>query len=524
MQRKQDNGLLMKTVTGDLQKGIVYLVGAGAGDGGLLTVKGMHCLHKAEVVVYDHLSDTCLLAHALQTAEKIYVGKEASKHTLEQNEINDLLIKKALEKKVVVRLKGGDPFVFGRGGEECDALAHAGIPYEVVPGITAGIAAPAYAGIPVTHRGMASSVAFITGNEDPLKSETAIKWEHLAKGVDTLVIYMGIGNIQAIAEELIHHGRAAATPAAVIRWGTKPDQQTVTGTLKTIAGIVKKAGITPPAIIIVGQVVTLRDRLQWFETRPLFGRRIINTRTREQASALSQRLADAGAEVVELPTIEIVAAEKDGLLDRELANIDKYKWVIFTSQNGVDAFFKLLLSDNRDVRTLSGIKIASIGPGTTAAIKKYFVNVDCTAEEAIAEGLITSLGPFSPWKDVTVLLPRAEKARDILPDTLRSWGAEVTVVPAYKTTRPENTDRTVIEDILNGRYDCITFSSSSTFENFVSLFSPGEFSRISQSLKAASIGPITSQTIRRYGVTPVAEAREHTIPGLVAAIEEYLRK
>ncbi|MGA3051471.1 MAG: uroporphyrinogen-III C-methyltransferase [Chitinispirillaceae bacterium] len=503
--------------------GMVYLVGAGPGDAGLITLKGVQCLQKAEVVIYDYLADPAFLAQAPRSAEKIYVGKSTSHHTLEQREINSLLVKNGRAGKIVVRLKGGDPFVFGRGSEECEALRAAGVPFEVVPGVTSGIAAPAYAGIPVTSRGWASSVALVTGNEDPAKPFAHIRWEYLAKGVDTLVFYMGVGNLSGITVELIRYGRSPETPVALIRWGTKLTQQTVTGTLDTIAEIADRACIKPPAIIIIGEVVALRNRLQWFETRPLFGTRIINTRSRTQAYHLSVLLTDLGAEVLELPTIEIEPVGRESALAAEIANIDKYQWILFTSANGVNAFFNLLLAIKGDIRALGNVRIASIGPGTTAAINSYRIKVDSTAPEAVAEGLLRSLEAFS-WNNVRVLLPRAEKARDIVPDTLRARGAALTVATAYKTVRPSHADTSIKEDILNDRYDLITFSSSSTFENFVALFTTEEFARIAPSLKAVSIGPLTTAAIRRFGITPLIEARQHTIPGLVASIREYLQK
>lgn len=504
----------------------VYLVGAGPGDPGLITVRGAQVLGRADVVIYDFLSDPALLAYAPAAVEKIYVGKSGSRHTMEQDDINALIVKKGLQGKTVVRLKGGDPFVFGRGGEECEALRAAGVPYEVVPGITSGIAAPAYAGIPVTHRKMASSVAFITGNEDPQKPSTAIRWKHLAKGVDTLVFYMGVGNLPAITNELIKQGKPRATPVAVIRWGTKPAQQTVTGTLVSIVENVKRAGIRPPAITVIGDVVSLRENLQWFENKPLFGKRIINTRTRSQASELSGLLVELGAEIIEMPTIEIQAAvKKGGSLERAVGRVGTYDWLVFTSPNGVDAFFNILLDKSGDVRALGKARIASIGPGTTAAIGKYRVHVDCTAKDAVAEGLVASLKDFAPWKGRTVLLPRAEKARDVLPRALAAWGAKVTVVPAYRTVRPrkEAADASAVDFVINGHYDLITFSSSSTFENFMMFFDKKEFARIASGLRAASIGPVTSASIKAAGIMPVVEAREHTIPGLVKAIKEYFQ-
>ncbi len=505
----------------DRGTGIVYLVGAGPGDPGLLTLRGASCLAKADVVVVDYLADQSLLAHAPPAAEKIYVGKSASCHTMEQDGINALLVKNGQEGKVVVRLKGGDPFVFGRGAEECEALRAAGIPFEVVPGVTAGIAAAACAGIPVTSRGFASSVAFVTGSEDPGKAGSSIRWEHLAKGVDTLVFYMGVGNLAAIVQELMRHGRAGATPVAIIRWGTKPMQRTVTGTLDTIAGIAGRADIRPPSIIIVGEVVTFRDRLQWFESRPLYGRRIVNTRARVQASRLTGPLRELGAEVLELPTIETVPAGKESALAAAIANIDDFHWILFTSANGVHAFIDLLCAVKGDIRAIGRARIAAIGPGTAAAIQGYRLWVDCIAGEATAEGLIGSLGAYD-WKNIPVLLPHAEMARDTLPRGLRALGADLTVVTAYTTTPPVNADRSILDDIVSGRYDLITFSASSTFENFAGMFGAEEFAGIAPTLKAASIGPVTTDALARAGVTPLVEASEHTIPGLIECIREYL--
>jgi uroporphyrinogen III methyltransferase/synthase len=501
----------------------IYLVGAGPGDAGLITVKGARLLGRAEVVIYDYLSDPALLALVPETAEIIYVGKSGSRHTMEQDDINALIVKKGLQGKNVVRLKGGDPFVFGRGGEECEAIRAAGLDFEVVPGVTSGIAAPAYAGIPVTHRTMASSVAFITGNEDPAKRSTSIRWEHLAKAVDTLVFYMGVGNLPAITNELIRQGKPPSTPVAVIQWGTKPVQRTVTGTLATIVDIVRKKGIQPPAITVVGKVVSLRQKFEWFEKRPLFGKRIVNTRTRTQASELSVRLREMGADVIEMPTIEITHAKKGSRLDREIEQIGKYDWIVFTSPNGVESFFNRLVQNNGDVRALCKAKIASIGPGTTSALWKYWVKADCTAKDSVAEGLVRALKPLGPWKGRKVLLPRSHDARDVLPDALRTWGARVTVVSAYTTAKPSNPDDKVIDSVKNGEYDLITFSSSSTFENFVSFFNKQEFESVASSLKAASIGPVTSDAIRAAGITPLVEARQHTIPGLVNAIKEYFQ-
>lgn len=510
------------TATSNYKEPNVFLVGAGPGDPGLIAVRAVECLKRAHVVIYDYLADPQLLAYVPRGVEMIYVGKKAGRHTLRQEGINSLLVEKGASGRIVVRLKGGDPFVFGRGGEEGKALHRAGIPFEVVPGITAGISVPCYAGIPVTHRGVSSSMAFITGHEDSAKAESSIHWEHLAQAVDTLIFYMGVGNLPSIVERLIRNGRDPQTPVAVIRWGTKPRQQTVTGTLRTIADVVKREGIGPPAITVVGEVVGLREGLRWFEQRPLFGKSIVNTRSRSQASALTTRLAALGAEVVELPTIEIVPAGEDSDLGDLVKSTMDYDWILFTSPNGVHAFFDLLLKAQGDVRALGRACIGSIGPGTTAAIEAYHVKPTVTAGKAVAEGLMEALRPMGPWESRHVLLPRAEKARDVLPDALRRWGAQVEVVTAYRTVAPTTTDPDLLERVKTGTYDLITFSSSSTVHNFVALLGEGGLAALAAPLKAASIGPVTSATLRDYGVEPLVEAPRHTIPGLTQALLEYL--
>jgi uroporphyrinogen III methyltransferase/synthase len=502
------------------QSGILYLVGAGPGDPGLLTIRGLQCLESADAVIYDYLASPRLLSYAPAEAEMIYVGKKAGAHTMPQEDINRLLVEKVKAGKTVVRLKGGDPFVFGRGGEECEALLEAGLLFEVVPGITAGIAAAAYAGIPVTHRSMASSMALITGHEDPTKESSSINWEHLAVGIDTLIFYMGVSNLSTIAQQLMRHGRPAATPVGVIQWGTTPQQRTVVGTLETIADIVAQNKITAPAITIVGKVVSLRENLRWLEKRPLFGKKIVVTRSRSQASALSNQLLALGAEVTELPTIAIVPNHQDPSLQTAAARCGSYDWIVFTSPNGVEAFFELLLNQAGDVRALGGAKLACIGSGTAQALRGYKVKPAVIAREAIAEGLVRELADKDSWKGRTVLLPRAAKARDVLPKALQSWGAQVTVVTAYHTVKPDTVDEGMLEDIASGNYHLITFTSSSTVENFFDLIPAELMTKISSGLRAASIGPVTSSTLRSRGVVPVVEAQDHTIPGLIDAIRK----
>ncbi|MCP5003127.1 MAG: uroporphyrinogen-III C-methyltransferase, partial [Planctomycetes bacterium] len=368
---------------------IVYLVGAGPGDPGLITVKGMSCIKKADVVVYDYLVSKSLLKNVRRDAEIIYVGKKGSSHTMEQEDINQLLADKAKENKIVTRLKGGDPYVFGRGGEEGIVLKEQNIPFEVVPGITAAIATPAYAGIPVTHRSYTSTFGLITGHEDPTKDQSEIDWERLSTGIGTLTFYMGIKNLPNIVEQLTSHGRSPDTPAAVIRWGTTTSQKTVVGTL---ANIVEKAkDIKPPAITIVGDVVKLRDQLNWFETRPLFGKTIVVTRSRDQASEFSDMLFDLGAEVIEFPVISITGPDNFEPLDKEIKDLGSTDWIIFTSVNGVDSFFQRIFDLGGDVRDLKGVRICSIGPATTERVKEFHVKVDCQPPKYVAESVVDTL-------------------------------------------------------------------------------------------------------------------------------------
>ncbi len=505
-------------------RAVVYLVGAGPGDPELITLRGAWCLSRADVVVYDYLADPLLLRSVPIDAERVYVGKKAGQHTLSQEEINQYLVTKARENKIVVRLKGGDPFVFGRGGEECETLAEAGIPFEVVPGITAGVAASAYAGIPVTHRGRASSVAFITGHEDPQKPDTSIHWEHLAGGVDTLVFYMGVGNLPSIVERLVAFGRPSSTPVALIRWGTKPGQETVTGTLETIVDNVQAAGLRPPAIIVVGDVVGMRDKLAWFDRRPLFGRRVVVTRTRMQASSFVEKLRMLGADPIELPTIEIESLTHNSIVSNAVQSVGRYNWLIFTSANAVRLFLDACFARHNDIRALGTVRIAAIGPATADAVREYHVGVDVVAEKAVAEGLIERLSEAESWNGKHVLIPRAAEARPVLPDYLKQQGARVDVVPVYKTIRPTETDEALLEAIERNEYDLVTFTSSSTAENFAALFGEHRFSKLAPSLRAAAIGPVTAQTLKGLGVTPVLEASDHTIDGLTEAIREYFER
>lgn len=496
----------------------VYLVGAGPGDPGLLTIKGKECIEKANVLVYDRLVNKSLLEYAKEDCELIYVGKSPDRHTLCQDEINQLLVEKARERGIVTRLKGGDPFVFGRGGEEAEVLQEAGIPFEVVPGVSSSIAAPAYGGIPVTHRNVATSFAVITGHEDPTKGDSTIRWQHLAQGVDTLVFLMGVGTLANTVENLIKYGRKADTPVALVRWGTTKKQRTLVGTLDNIVQLVKESGFTSPAVTIVGDVVRLREKLQWFENQPLFGKRVLVTRARAQASDLTNALTSLGAEVVEFPTIEIQPPQSYTELDQALEEIHSYQWVVFTSVNGVDYFSDRLLVKDLDWRELRGIKICAIGPKTAQRLSELGLKIDFVPEEYRAEGIIEGLKERG-IAGQKILLARAQVARDILPQELTTLGAQVTVAPTYQTVIPEIGSEEIERVIDQGKFDLVTFTSSSTVKNFKKLWEKVS-SEFTCSL-VASIGPITANTAKNEGFAVQIEAKEYTIAGLVQAIVEY---
>ena len=502
--------------------GTVFLVGAGPGDPRLLTVGAMECMKRAEVVVYDHLADESILSYAPADAELIYVGKQSCKHTMRQEDINVLLADKAAEGKTVVRLKGGDPFVFGRGGEEALLLLERGIPFEILPGVTSAVSVPAYAGIPVTHRGVAVSFAVVTGHEDPTKAHSNIRWEHLATGVDTLVFLMGVANIPVITKKLIEHGRPADTPAAFIRWGTHPEQETYVTTVGEAAETVVRAGIRPPAIFIVGDVVKLRDKLRWFDrpaTRPLFGKRILVTRARVQASALTEKLTALGAACIEAPVIRI-APPADGyaVLDGAIAELNAYQWLIFTSVNGVEHFFARLHAAGKDTRALGYARVAAIGAATSAALRAFGIRADLVPPEFRAEAVAEELRPLLPPR-ARILLPRAQEARDVLPDTLRAHGATVDVVAAYETV-PEIEDAAIAQRLASGEIDMVTFTSSSTVKNLVKML--GNITPLQQ-VKIACIGPVTADTARSFALEPDIVAKEYTIDGLVRSIKEYMQ-
>jgi len=498
----------------------VYLVGAGPGDPGLITVKGKECIEAAEVVIYDYLAAPTLLNYAPQNAEMIYVGKKGGDHTLSQDEINALIVEKAKAGLKVCRLKGGDPFIFGRGGEEAEVLAAGGIPFEVVPGVTSAVAAAAYAGIPLTHRKLTATLAFITGHEDPHKEESSIDWESLSRGIGTLVFFMGVKNLPDISQKLIAHGKSPDTPVALIRWGTTPGQQTVTGTLDDIADRVKKAGLKSPAIIVVGDVVRLREHLKWFETRPLLGKRIVVTRAREQASDLVRRLADLGAECLEYPTIKVVPAADAAPLDDAISRLSTYDWIVFTSVNGVAFFFARLFETDRDVRALNHLQTAAIGPVTSQRLRQFGLKSDIIPENYRAEAVVEAFRKVD-LKGKKVLLPRAAEARPVLPVELRKMGAHVDEVTAYLTEKVAGNAELLIEQLTDKRIDLITFTSSSTVKNFKALLPPDRSKDLLEGVTIASIGPITTDTAIDLGFEVHITAQTYTIPGLCEAILKY---
>ncbi len=475
----------------------MYLVGAGPGDPGLMTRRALELIASADVVLYDRLIPPGALDGARPEAELRYVGKEPGRPAVEQDQINAQLVELGLAGRRVVRLKGGDPFVFGRGGEEAEALAQAGVRFEVVPGVTAGVAAPAYAGIPVTHRDSTSAVAFVTGHEDPSKDGSALDWDALARFPGTLVFYMGIKNLPLIAERLVAAGRDASEAAAVVARGTLAGQTTVGGTLADIAARVEAAGVRPPAITVVGPVAQLRETLAWLDQRPLHGQVVAVTRARAQASELAQRLRELGADVVEAPAIRIEA------LAVELPALDGYALLCFTSPNGVHLFFDALPGD---ARALAGARVAAIGPGTAAALRSHGIEADVVPERSVAEGLLEALAE-EPLTGKRVLLARAASARDVLPDGLRELGAEVDVVALYETVA-EPVDP---EPLSAATY--LTFTSSSTVNFFLS-----GGGVVANGARVVSIGPVTTETLRSHGIEPDVEAERHDIDGLVAAL------
>ena len=501
--------------------GIVYLVGAGPGDYRLISVKACDCIKEADTIVYDRLADDRLLSYAKKNVELIYVGKASSNHTMRQEDINQLLVDKAKEGKTVVRLKGGDPFVFGRGGEEALLLVENKIPFEIVPGITSAISVPAYAGIPVTHRGVATSFAVITGHEDPTKAKSNMKWDKLATGVDTLVFLMGVENLPHITSKLIENGRSADTPAAVIRWGTKLEQEVLITTVGKAAEDVAIKKMKPPAIFIVGDVVNLREHLAWFDNKPLFGKTVLVTRAREQASALTFKLENLGAKCIEAPVIKIVEPESYVDLDNGIEKIADYQWLIFTSANGVEYFFNRLQNQGKDSRAIKA-KVVAIGVATAKALRAQGIIADIVPVEFVAEGIVDAIKDMIKSGD-KVLIPRAKVAREVLPQKLRDLGAVVDVATAYQTVIGDVDKAEIIAKIENHEIDLITFTSSSTVTNLIDMLG-SEAKKLINSCKTACIGPITAKTCMDNDIEPYGVAADYTIDGLTEVILDMIAK
>ncbi len=500
--------------------GTVVLVGAGPGDPGLLTVKGKSWLQRANVVVYDQLANSKLLRYAPKNAERLFAGKSSGKVTFQQDEMNRLLIDKARQGKTVVRLKGGDPFIFGRGGEEAQALKQAGVPFVIVPGVTSPIGVSAYAGIPLTHRDCASSVSIITGITGPSDpDEIRINWEKIAERSGTLVFLMGARKLPEIVANLTRYGKNPETPVAVIQWGTTPWQKTWTGKLNTIVEIATREKIKPPALTIIGEVVDLKESIDWFESYPLFGKSVVVTRPEDQSQEFLELLADRGAAPIAYPVIETVAPDDWSPLDRVLEGLAEYDGLIFTSVNGVRYFRDRLYSQGYDIRELKGVRLYAIGTKTAAAVELWGIRVDVVPEKFVAESLLDSMGEENV-KGKRFLLPRAKVARETLPEELRARGAVVDVVPAYQTLPPKNRETDLAERIREGRVDVVTFTSSSTVTEFVKSL-PEETRKQLDRVTFACIGPITAKTAEKQGLRVDIMPEQYTIESLVSAMETF---
>lgn len=504
-----------------MSDGIVFLVGSGPGDPGLITVRGVECLNRADVVVYDYLANEQLLNHAPLDAERIYAGKIGGRHNQGQDEINNLLVQKGQEGKIVVRLKGGDPFVFGRGGEECEALHEAGVPFEIVPGVTAAVGAAAYAGIPLTHREYTASVTLVTGQEGKDKEESTIDWERLSLGNGTVVFYMGVTTLRRNMERLIQHGRCPQTPVALVRWGTTPRQEVLTGTLDTIADLAYAQSFKPPAVTIVGQVVTLREKLRWFDGRPLFGKKLMVTRAANQAGEFAAMLAERGATVLECPTIHLVEPEQWQNLDNALHSLPTYDWLILTSGNAVRFFFQRLDTLGLDARALGACRVCALGPKTAEAIRAYGIRPDLLSADYKAEGVVAAFATMN-IVGKRILYPRADRAREVIPRELDRMGALVESPVAYRTIMPDSLPPEAISALEAGSVDCITFTSSSTVQNLVAMLGAERMLDMLKGVKVASIGPITSQSCRDLGIKVDIEPSEYTLAALTDAVEDYL--
>jgi uroporphyrinogen III methyltransferase/synthase len=495
--------------------GICYLVGGGPGDLGLVTLRAKECIENADVLVYDALSNPELLGWTKPGCQKIHVGKRAKDHTMPQDQINALIVEQTKAGKSVVRLKGGDPMIFARGGEEAAELAAAGVPFEIVPGISSAIAGPAYAGIPVTHRDHNTQLTIFTGHEDPTKGYSSIDYAQLAKAPGTKVFLMGVARLREITGAFIEHGAEAQTPIALTRWATTGSQKTIVGTLETIADIAEAENFSSPAVAVIGDVVKEREKINWFEKRPLFGKRIVVTRTREQAGELSKALRDLGADVIELPTIRIELPEDRLGFAEMVTHAHEYDWLVFTSPNGVEKFFEAFFATYDDARSLGNPRIAAIGAGTAAKIREYRFAVDLIPERFVAEGLIDAFKKESV-ENLTMLWVKAEESREVVGEGLAALGAIVDECIAYRTV-PETEDPTGAKaKLAEEGADLITFTSGSTVDHFFALGLDWP-----EACVAGSIGPVTSSTLRKHGMPPAFEANPHDIPGLVKAILKH---
>jgi uroporphyrinogen III methyltransferase/synthase len=499
-----------------MKQGKVYLIGAGPGDPGLITVKGLDYLKKADVVVYDRLLDSSLLNFVRRHAEKIYVGKSGDYHILEQSEINQILLQKSQNGKMVVRLKGGDPFVFGRGGEEAEFLSNRNIPFEIVPGVTSAIAVPAYAGIPVTHRGLASSVVIVTGHEQVDKNVNNVDWKKISQGADTLVILMIVSNLSYIVGQLVKNCRPVSCPAAIISQGTSSKQQTLVGTLENIISLAEQNKLETPAVLVVGDVVRLRKNLRWFDNTPLFGKRVLVTRAKDQAGELCRLLQEQGAVPVELPALRILPVFDE--LDPRIRTLYAYNWIIFTSVNGVEIFFHRLYHLGSDARRLGHLSIGAIGEATAHALMQNGIRPECIPERYTSKALLKKLEQFRV-AGCKILLPRADIAGKLLAEGLVELGAEVDEIVAYHTIPNKKGLNTATKMLKNGEIDIVTFASSSAVTNLLSIL--GKSSKALENPLLACIGPVTASTATKAGLKVDIVAQKHTIPGLVKSIVRH---
>lgn len=502
------------------ESGMVFLVGAGPGDPGLITLRGVECLRQAEVVIYDYLANEQLLSFAPEDAERIYAGKIGGRHNQDQEEINRLLVDKGRAGKRVVRLKGGDPFVFGRGGEECEALAAACIPFEVVPGVTSAVGAAAYAGIPLSHRNFTASVAFVTGQEGKDKDESAIDWQHLALGNGTVVFYMGVTTLRRNMQRLMDNGRSPQTPVALVRWATTPCQQVLAGTLADIADRAEAAGFKPPAVTIVGEVVSLRDKLRWFDSRPLCCRKIVVTRAADQAGEFTGLLNANGATVIECPTIKLVEPESWDALDVSIRQMASYDWLILTSVNAVRFLFNRIEALGLDARVLGTCRVCAVGPKTAEAIRSFGIRPDLIPADYKAEGVVAAFADRD-IRGQRMLFPRADRAREVIPSELERLGARVDSPVAYRNLLPERLPPEAILALEKRSVDCITFTSSSTVLNLAETLGPDLLADLLKGVKVASIGPVTSKTCRELGLKVDIEPTTSTLAALTDAIVRH---